>query len=76
MRTIIIGLLIAASATAQATTVYFINGKQVSKAEALLTSLKDPSTRVLEVKVNYVRANQEKATLRKASDAPISAIPR
>lgn len=73
---IIASLILIGPYSASATTKYFIKGKEVSKGQALIQSLQDPRIKVLKVQVNYVQANQVKATLRKVADAPLSDIPK
>ena len=65
-----------APSLASATTLYFIDGKQVTKGEALITGLQNPGTKILKVQVNWVRANEQKATLRKLADASLNDIPK
>lgn len=63
------------SSAASAETYYFIDGNQVSKGQATIKSLQEPGTEILQVRVQYVRASQKTASLRKLADAPIKDIP-
>lgn len=76
MHKLVILLALLGAITAQAETRYFIKGKEVSKGEATITSLKDPSIEVLKVQVNWTRADNQTANLKKTRDASINEIPK
>jgi len=54
---------------ANATTIYIVDGKQVTAAEATKVSLAKPQTKILKIQANWVTLKQETMRLNKTSDA-------
>ena len=54
---------------ANATTIYIVDGKQVTAAEATKVSLTKPQTKILKIQANWVSLKQETMRLNKTSDA-------
>ena len=76
MRKLIYLMVLSGAITAHAETKYFIQGKEVTKAQAIKTSLDNPQTQVLKVQVNWTMLNPQTANLKKVSDASIKDIPK
>lgn len=67
-------LAMSISAVASAETYYFIDGKQLSRADAVRATLKDPTLEVLKLSVSYTKLNQSTMRLNKERDASLDDI--
>jgi len=76
MRKLVILLVLSGALTAHAETKYYIDGKEVNKAQAIMQALKDPRIEVLKVQANWTRLNPQTANLKKTRDASIADIPK
>ncbi len=76
MRLTLLAALLAAtfSFSALAETYYFVDGKQVSRADAVRATLKDPTLEVLKLSVSYTKLNQSTMRLNKERDASLDDI--
>jgi len=76
IKIMIVAFLMGAAFQANAKTYYVIDGKAMSKAEAIRVTLSDPAKEVLKVQVNWTRLNPETANFKKQRDGVIKDIPR
>lgn len=75
MKSLILAAMLLLSASANATTYYFINNKPADRADAMMASLKTPEIKIKRVKVDFVYVNKKTGRFKKAGDATFSQIP-
>ena len=76
MKPLILAAVLLLSAGANASTFYFMNGKEVSRAQVMRQLLNKPGTRVKRIKVDFIRLNLDTGRFKKTNDGTLRDLPK